>query len=279
MKIHFLLSILILGTCSSQFALAQGSPHFKTQAIKSSHLQISDQMTTHLIFPQGIKSVDRGNRNILVQKAQEVENVLQVKAQNSELPNSNLTVITEDGSFYSFKVAYEQSPPNLNWNIQPHSNETRAKLKSPNQPSSEIWETARLVSKKHRSIPAIRQRRFMTGLALTGIYIDQDLLYFQIQLQNQTNIAYDTEQFRFFIRDNRQSKRSASQELEQIPQVIWGDPGRIPAQSTQTLVIALRKFTIPNQKHLAFELMEKNGGRNLKIKVKNRQLMKAKVLN
>lgn len=276
-----LLSILItiLGTCISQIASSQDHANFKTKAILSSSLQVSDQMTTNLIFPQAIKSVDRGNRNILVQKAQEVENILQVKAENSELPNSNLTVITEDGSFYSFKVAYNQSPQNLNLNIQSTSTETRAKFKVPNQNSTELWETSKLVSKKHRSIPAIRQRRFMTGLALTGIYIDKDLLYFQIQLENQSNIAYDTEQFRLFIRDNKQSKRSASQELEQVPEVIWGNSGRIPSQSTQTLVVALPKFTIPNQKHLAIDLMEKNGGRNLKIKVKNRQLMKARALN
>jgi len=279
MKTLLSVFITILGTCISQIASSQDHANFKTKAILSSYLQVSDQMTTNLIFPHPIKSVDRGNRNILVQKAQEVENILQVKAENSELPKSNLTVITEDGSFYSFTVAYDQTPPNLNWNIQSMVNDHVAKFKVPNQNSSELWETSQLVSKKHRSIPAIRQRRFLTGLALTGIYIDKDLLYFQIQLENQSNIAYDTEQFRLFIRDNKQSKRTASQELEQVPEVIWGDAGRIPSQSTQTLVVALPKFTIPNQKHLAIELMEKNGGRNLKIKVKNRQLMKAMALN
>ena len=232
-------------------------------------------MTTNLIFPYAIKSVDRGNRNILVQKASAVENILQVKAENSELQNSNLTVITEDGSFYSFAVQYKEVPHNLNLKIQQAVNSDLADFGNQIQAESELEETARKVATKNRSMRAIRQRRFLTGVALTGIYIEKDLLYFQLRLENQTNIPYDIEQFRLFILDNRQSKRSASQELEQSPLLIYGDAARIPAQSTQTLVVVLPKFTIPDQKHLKIELMEENGGRHLQIKVKNRHLMNA----
>jgi conjugative transposon TraN protein len=118
----------------------------------------------------------------------------------------------------------------------------------------------------------------MTGLSLTGIYIEENLLYFQIRLENQTNITYDVEQFRFFIRDNRKGKRTAVQELEQIPIQILGNTAQIPAQSTQTIVVALPKFTIPDQKHLGIELMEQQGGRHLKIKVKNNHIIQAAVV-
>jgi hypothetical protein len=67
--------------------------------------------------------------------------------------------------------------------------------------------------------------------------------------------------------------------LEQIPILIYGNAQRIPAQSTQTLVVALPKFTIPDQKHLKIDLMETNGGRNLRLKIKNRHLMKAQAMN
>lgn len=279
MKIHALILTALLVAQVSNVSFAQRNSDFETSAIPSSSLQISDQMTTNLIFPQAIKSVDRGNRNILVQISNEVKNILQVKAENSDLPNSNLTVITEDGAFYSFEVEYKQHPQELNMDIRPTDTITKAEFSSPVQTASEILETAQLISMKNRSMPAIRQRRFLTGIALTGIYIEKDLLYFQIQLENQTNIPYDSEQFRLFIRDNKQSKRTASQEMEKIPIALLGDASRIPAQSTQTLVLALPKFTIPDQKHLEIELMEQNGGRNLQISVKNRHLMKASTLN
>lgn len=279
MKIHALILTALLVAQVSNVSFAQRNSDFETSAIPSSKLQISDQMTTNLIFPQAIKSVDRGTRNILVQKANEVENILQVKAKNSDLPNSNLTVITEDGGFYSFEVQYKQNPQELNLDIRPTDRITLAEFGEPVQTASEILETAQLVSLKNRHMPAIRQRRFLTGMDLIGIYIEKDLLYFQIQLENQTNIPYDSEQFRLFIRDNKQSKRTASQELEMIPVVLWGNASKIAAQSTQTLVLALPKFTIPDQKHLGIELMEQNGGRHLQIRVKNRHLMKASTLN
>jgi hypothetical protein len=40
-------------------------------------------------------------------------------------------------------------------------------------------------------------------------------------------------------------------------------------------VIALPKFTIPDGKYLSIQIMEKNGGRNLFLKVRNRKIMKA----
>lgn len=275
MKITHLILFAALVLLTTVDLKAQGISRGSSQTIPASQLQISDQMTTNLIFPYAIKSVDRGNRNILVQKASAVENILQVKAENSELQNSNLTVITEDGSFYSFAVEYQEVPQKLNLRILQTGNSDLADFGNQIQAESELAETARKVATKNRSMPALRQRRFLTGIALTGIYIEKDLLYFQLRLENQTNITYDIEQFRLFILDNRQSKRSASQELEQSPLLVYGNAERIPAQSTQVLVVVLPKFTIPDQKHLKIELMEQNGGRHLQIKVKNRYLMNA----
>lgn len=275
MKIVTFILIASLGLLTAVDLSAQVISNGTSQAILASQLQISDQMTTNLIFPHAIKSVDRGNRNILVQKASAVENILQVKAENSELQNSNLTVITADGSFYSFAVEYEKVPHNLNLKIQHAEHSDLADFGNPIQTESELAETANKVAMKNRSMPAIRQRRFLTGIAMTGIYIEKDLLYFQLRLENQTNIPYGIEQFRLFIRDNKQSKRSASQELEQSPLLVYGNAERIPAQSSRTLVVVLPKFTIPDQKHLKIELMEENGGRHLQIKVKNRHLMNA----
>lgn len=258
--------------------LAQSNSPFTTEAITAVPIQISEQLTTNLIFPQTIKSVDRGNRNILVQRANAVENILQVKAENSELTNSNLTVITSDGQFYSFEVSYAAAPQQLNLTIQPGSINPPVEFPKGIANEVTILETAEKVAVKNRRIKPIRQRKYMTGLSLTGIYIAEDLLYFQIKLVNQTNINYDVEQFRFFTRDNRKSKRTAVQELEQIPIQILGNTEQILAQSTQTIVVALAKFTIPDQKHLGIELMEQKGGRHLKIKIKNHHIIQAAVV-
>ena len=50
---------------------------------------------------------------------------------------------------------------------------------------------------------------------------------------------------------------------------------QVKANSKSMVVIALEKFTIPDAKYLAIEIMEKNGGRNLTMKVKNNKIIQA----
>jgi hypothetical protein len=44
------------------------------------------------------------------------------------------------------------------------------------------------------------------------------------------------------------------------------------------VIYALQKFTIPNAKALDIELFEKDGGRNLKVRIENKEIVKAKLL-
>jgi hypothetical protein len=58
---------------------------------------------------------------------------------------------------------------------------------------------------------------------------------------------------------------------------VHGDTKKpIKGQSEIDLVYALKKFTIPDAKHLAIELFEENGGRNLELLIKNRMIVNAK---
>jgi conjugative transposon TraN protein len=110
------------------------------------------------------------------------------------------------------------------------------------------------------------------------LYIHENTLFARLQLKNTTNINYDVEQLRFYIRDKNQGKRTATQELEIKPLLIDGDTAVIRGTSKNTLVVALPKFTIPDGKNLIAEIMEKDGGRHLALKIKNRKLIKAKTI-
>lgn len=44
-----------------------------------------------------LKSVDRGSKDVLAQKAKGVESILQVKAAKTNFDETNLTVINADG--------------------------------------------------------------------------------------------------------------------------------------------------------------------------------------
>ncbi len=70
-------------------------------------LEVAFDKTVHLIFPAPVRYVDLGSSNIIAGKADDAENVLRVKAAVREFETeTNLSVICEDGSFYSYNVKY-----------------------------------------------------------------------------------------------------------------------------------------------------------------------------
>ena len=66
-------------------------------------LEVCYNKTTHIIFPAEITYVDLGNENLVAGLADGAKNVLRVKsAFKSFKQETNLSVITEDGSYYTF---------------------------------------------------------------------------------------------------------------------------------------------------------------------------------
>ncbi len=73
-------------------------------------LCISTEKTTSLVFPFAIRHVDRGTQSVLVQPVKESPTILLIKAATKGFPETNLSVITEDGSIHSFIICYDNNP-------------------------------------------------------------------------------------------------------------------------------------------------------------------------
>src|SRR5215831_5285222 len=83
------------------------------ELVKAYPLEITFNKTSSVVFPTVIKSVDRGSRDVLAQKAKGVGNVLQLKAARENFPETNITVITGDGVLHHFTVSYSDQPKTL----------------------------------------------------------------------------------------------------------------------------------------------------------------------
>lgn len=220
------------------------------------------------------------NRGIsIIQKAIGVENVLQLKAAQRGFAETNLTVITADGSLYPYVLNYTDASANLNLVFSnPQVNPQPIAVFAKDATTDEVAKKAKEVSGRDRMIKGIRDNDYDVVMDLKGIYIHNDVLYFQLSLQNHSAINYDIQSLRFFIHDKKRSKRTASQEIEMQPTYILGNIGQILHASEQTVCVALPKFTIPDKKYLAIQLMEKNGGRHLSLKIKNKLLVHSSAL-
>ena len=236
--------------------------------IEPMKLEVGVNKTTNLVFPTGIVSIDRGNANIVVQKS--AANILRVKALAVFSVETNLTVVTNDGRLYSFLIIYNADPVHLNINLaSPFS------IKG----DSAMISLCNRVLKSPATFYRLRYANANMLLSINGFYIDRQLMFCRLRIENRSQISYDIDQFRLYIRDSKIAKRTSSQETEIKPVYVSGDTASIAGKSGQTIVIAIPKFTIPDGKHMTIELMERNGGRNLSIKIRNRHVVKAISLN
>lgn len=235
---------------------------FVSAGAQPSSLQITTDKTTSLIFPFPIRHVDRGTKDVLVQQVKEADNILLVKAASQEFPETNLSVVTGDGSVYSFRVNYIEQPEKWIYYL-------------PELKKSGIATYANGILDNHHSIRGIRDRKWDVAVTVMGIYIKEDVMYYQIMLCNKSPIDYDIDLLKFYIRDKKKSKRTAVQENELIPLHISGNTRQVKANAFSMIVVALDKFTIPDAKYLAIQLMEKNGGRHLLMKLNNNKLIQA----
>ncbi|RYY44757.1 MAG: conjugative transposon protein TraN [Chitinophagaceae bacterium] len=235
---------------------------FVVSCLAQTPLCITTSKTTSLIFPFPVKHVDRGTKDVLVQQVKEAENILLVKAASVDFPETNLSVITGDGSLYSFSVCYLPNPPL--WVYQ-----------MPVQKSASIASYAASILDNPKTIRVGLDKKGGVEGEVTGIYIKNGVIYYQFSFFNHTPIDYDLAFLRYYIRDKKQPKRTAIQEVELIPQHVAGNTSRINASSSSTVVVALEKFTIPDEKYFAIEMGEKNGGRHLILKLSNKNIIQA----
>jgi conjugative transposon TraN protein len=243
---------------------------FCQSSIEPYPLQVGINKTTNLIFPYQIKSVDRGSRDLLVQKAKGIENVLQVKASAENFVATNLSVITADGKLYSFAVSYTNNPAMLNISFA-----TDSMVHFNDENFNEAWleNEAKKILKQYHFMHIITRNEQMK-LLLNGIYISKGVLWFSMQLSNHSLIDYHPDYIKFFIQDKHHAKRTSEQRTELEPIYQIGMPV-INGKSKKKMVFAFNQFTLSKGKRLVCQISEKNGGRLLVLHINQRALLHA----
>lgn len=258
---------------------AQQTSKNNLSKIESDSLLIAYSKTTNIVFPFAIKSVDKGSPDILVQKAKGLENVLQIKAAQKGFLQTNLTVVTADAKLYSFVLNYNEESPQLNLSLNKTKSEGQEiYFSDENINDEDVQEYSKLAFYDKKKLRGEKESNYDIDFSLNGIFIRDEMMYYRIKVTNNSKINYDIDQLRFFIRDTKKVKRTASQEIEITPIYILNNVAKIEGEAENTFVFALPKFTIPEKKYLAIQLMEKNGGRHVELHVKNKKMVQVTVL-
>ncbi|NDP20010.1 MAG: conjugative transposon protein TraN [Paludibacter sp.] len=295
--IWMVLLLVSILTINAQTTKGDSSEGWSTEItfdkmISPYELEVTFDKTVHIIFPAAIRYIDLGSTNIIAGKADGAENVIRVKAAIRDFKTeTNFSVITEEGSFYSFNVNYSNEPHMLNVEMKDfiHDGDT---INHPNNAlgvylkelGNESPMLVHMIMKSiyqndRKEINHIGCKRFGIQYQLKGIYTHNGLLYFHTQLTNSSNVPFDLDFILFKIVDKKVVKRTAIQETIIIPIRAFNYVTHVAGKSSERTVFTLDKFTIPDDKQLVVELNEKNGGRHQRFVVENSDIVRANVVN
>lgn len=126
-----------------------------------------------------------------------------------------------------------------------------------------------LVGRKQR-IGRLKKRNESIILSVENIVFDKEELYFVIQVENKTSLDYDLNYLKLSIETRKKGKKKSLQRLYQEPVFKYNLPSKVKENETVRLVYVLPKFSIGNDRRAVIELYEKNGERNLKLKISHR---------
>lgn len=247
-------------------------------------LQVGYDKTTILIFPAAISQggIDRGSGGIIAKTVPGVDNILKVKANIKGFAETNLTVITVDGKVYPFTINYSDDPPDapIDMSKQQEQEKSLASFLDRKLNAEQINDLCKEVANKEKFLHQIT-KSFKIKLQLEGIYIMEDVMFYQFRLKNKSAIDYTIDFSRFYIRDKKRVKRTAQQEKEILPLQIYYENSttQTAGKTSQTIVVAFSKFTIADHKNFVIQLFEKQGDRNLELKINGDNIVKARSLS
>ncbi len=257
----------------------QPSAQLSKDSILFKEILISDNMTTHIVFPDQITMINLGSSEIAAQRAQGSTNVLQLKAISPEFQRTNLTVITSSGSLHCFAVGYTKEPKVMIYRLKDTTHTPSAKFIRPPVDLIRIRSIAQnLVLKKGRRLT--RSHRVGGVKAdLQGIYLHGDQFYLPIILYNTGAVGFQVQGISSSLVPRSRHRETAIQHLEIKPLMVLGQQELdCRMDNPAGMVVVLPKFSLAQDRKMVIRILEREGTRNLELNVKNQHLAKAKVI-
>ena len=295
MKRDLIYLTLIAALMTAAQVTAQAAPEAPAE-IRPLRIEAGFSKTVHILFPSPVTYIDIGSMDIIAGKADGAGNVVRVKAAvRNFTTETNLTVITEDGGFFSFDVHYAENPAVSTINIsapkqttvesgstqpEPASAEGRVLLQEVGRekPATVKRVLSDIYRQNRMDVKGIRTKKYGIGVEVLGIYVHNDVIYIHTMISNETNISFEVDARQFIVADRKLAKRTAQQQTPLEILRVCNDPTVVRGHQRQRTVFALQKFTIPDDKVLLLEIIERNGARHQTVEIPAKELLEAKLL-
>ena len=296
MKRDLIYLTLLAALFAAAKVMAQNDGATSRQGLAPRTIEVGFTKTVHILFPAPVTYIDIGSMAIIAGKADGAENVVRVKAAVRDFAEeTNLTVITEDGGFYTFDARYAENPATSTIEIaaaespaaQPASaseparaDEGRVLLREVGRerPATVKRVLSDIYRQNRTDVKGIHTRKYGVEVEVRGIYVHNDVIYLHVQIANNTNISFEVDYRRFVVADRKAAKRTAQQQRIIEPLRVCNDPSIVRGHQRQRIVFALPKLTLEEDKILLLEIAEKDGARHQCLEISSKELLGAKAL-
>lgn len=296
MKRDLIYLTLLAALFAAAKVMAQNDGATSRQGLAPRTIEVGFTKTVHILFPAPVTYIDIGSMAIIAGKADGAENVVRVKAAVRDFAEeTNLTVITEDGGFYTFDARYAENPSTSTIEIaaaetpatQPASaseparaDEGRVLLREVGRerPATVKRVLSDIYRQNRTDVKGIHTRKYGVEVEVRGIYVHNDVIYLHVQITNNTNISFEVDYRRFVVADRKAAKRTAQQQRIIEPLRVCNDPSIVRGHQRQRIVFALPKLTLEEDKILLLEIAEKDGARHQYLEISSKELLGAKAL-
>ena len=285
MKRDIIYLTLLAALFAAAKVMAQNDETPSRQGLTPRTIEVGFTKTVHILFPAPVTYIADG-----------AENVVRVKAAVRDFAEeTNLTVITEDGGFYTFDARYAENPATSTIEIaaaespatQPASaleparvDEGRVLLREVGRerPATVKRVLSDIYRQNRADVKGIHTRKYGVEVEVRGIYVHNDVIYLHVQIANNTNISFEVDYRRFVVADRKAAKRTAQQQRIIEPLRVCNDPSIVRGHQRQRIVFALPKLTLEEDKILLLEIAEKDGARHQYLEISSKELLGAKAL-
>lgn len=201
--------------------------------------------------------------------------------------HSNLLVLTEDGSIYSYILSYREKLPVYNYFISTEKsignlfkNDSLA-LSIHKKIKDEVYVKNGSISRKetyYRNLCSFylrsssgnieTEREQGIKLRVEEIHYHRNEAYFIFSLENNSQINFEISYLKLYLIRGNKKRNASYQKLKKVPVFLYRVPKKVLPGQKQRFVLVFEKFTMGDNGRIGVELREKNGSRFLHMNLK-----------
>ena len=243
----------------------------------------NDSKNVALFFPEPIRQGITGSENFVFTYNREKEQYFGLlQAQPGK--ESNLLIINKNGSIFSYIIRYKAQLLKLNYFVSlsnsignekqkvADSIETENSEKSIDNSTYYYRKFCSYLLDKRQYLGRYTRRNNGVIVRLENIVFDKEELYFVIQIRNNSSLDYNLNFLNLSIETRQKGKKKSLQRLYQEPIFKHHLPSKIVVNETVRFIYVMPKFSLSNDRRVVLELNEKDGERNIEMKISHKYI-------